>query len=385
LSNKKHYEKHQSFHEFRSKLSDDEIGQIKSNTLQYLTTNIDNNSEYKADNYLDILQRAQRDLLSNKSTAKFKITPFIADELKLLEDFEILPYIYHRYRYDIFPQIKELDKFPPYIQIEPTSICNFRCVFCYQTDKKFSDKRSGFMGNMKPELFKDIIDQIEGNIEFLSLSSRGEPTINKNFSHMLDYCQGKFLNLKVNTNASLLTDDKIHALLNGAAKTIVFSVDAADEKLYKKLRVNGDFNQVLKNIERFQQIRETQYSKSKILTRVSGVMVDSKLQSSSSLIDFWETLVDQVTFVKYNPWENIYEQKPNKIKQACSDLWRRMFIWHDGIANPCDSDYRSSLTVGTTETTIENLWSSEQYNKLRSVHLQEQRTNVHPCNRCSVI
>ena len=31
----------------------------------------------------------------------------------------------------IYPQTRTLDNFPPYLQIEPTSICNFRCVFCF--------------------------------------------------------------------------------------------------------------------------------------------------------------------------------------------------------------------------------------------------------------
>ena len=33
----------------------------------------------------------------------------------------------------------------------------------------FTNLKNGFMGTMKVELFKDIIDQAEGNIEFISL------------------------------------------------------------------------------------------------------------------------------------------------------------------------------------------------------------------------
>ena len=45
---------------------------------------------------------------------------------------------------------------------------------------------------------------------------------------------------------SLLDDKKCHAILSGGVKTIVFSADAADEKLYKELRVNGNLRTVLK-------------------------------------------------------------------------------------------------------------------------------------------
>ena len=102
---------------------------------------------------------------------------------------------------------------------------------------------------------------------------------------MLKYTIGKFLNLKLNTNASLLNEEKCHAILAGGVRTIVFSADAADEKLYSKLRVNGKLSKVLKNIEQFQKIRETQYQKSLIISRVSGVKF-SKEQNFNSMKNF---------------------------------------------------------------------------------------------------
>ena len=54
---------------------------------------------------------------------------------------------------------------------------------------------------------------------------------------MLLYTTGKFLNLKINTNASMLTE-KIHAVLqSGSSKTLVFSADAADEKITQNLEL----------------------------------------------------------------------------------------------------------------------------------------------------
>ena len=76
------------------------------------------------------------------------------------------------------------------------------------TDPSFNNKKKGHMGAMKLELFKDIIDQAEKNIEFISLASRGEPMACKDIDQMLKYCNGKFLNLKINTNASLLNEKK---------------------------------------------------------------------------------------------------------------------------------------------------------------------------------
>ena len=291
----------------------------------------------------------------------------------------------HRYRYEVFPQKKILDEFPPCLQIEPSSICNFRCVFCFETDKTFTDKKNGHMGRMKLDLFKNIIDQAEGNIEFVTLASRGEPLACKEIENMLDYTRGKFLNLKINTNASMLDEKKSHAILSGGVKTIVFSADAADEKLYSKLRVNGNLNQVLKNVEQFQKIREKHYSKTQIISRVSGVKFSND-QSFNDLKNFWSGLVDQVAFVDYNPWENSYEKSPNNISAPCSDLWRRMFVWWDGKTNPCDVDYKSTLSVGKfPNLNLDQLWQSEGYNDLRNKHLKKRRSSIKPCSSCALI
>ena len=96
---------------------------------------------------------------------------------------------------------------------------------------------------------------------------------------------------------------------------IYFSADAADEKLYSKLRVNCQLNKVLKNIERFQKIRETQYQKNLIISRVSGVKFSDE-QDFDSMKNLWSGLVDQVAFVDYTPWENVYESKKNQIKRV---------------------------------------------------------------------
>ena len=58
------------------------------------------------------------------------------------------------------------------------------------------------MGHMTYETFKDIIDQAENNIEFISLASRGEPLICRDIEKMLAYTRNKFLNLKINTQCS---------------------------------------------------------------------------------------------------------------------------------------------------------------------------------------
>ena len=321
---------------------------------------------------------------TNKGRIKFSLSPNVIKEIQTLNRDQVINYLIHRYRYEIFPQLKKKDDHPPYLQIEPTSICNYRCIFCYQTDNAFNKRSTGFMGHMNFNTFKLIVDQAEGNIEFISLASRGEPLLCPDIKKMLSYTQGKFLNLKINTNASLLDEEMSYAILESGVKTLVFSADAADSKSYAKFRVNGKLEKIVKNIERFQEIRTKKFN-SNIITRVSGVKVNKK-QNIEEMNKFWGNLVDQVAFVNYVPWENVYESKKLNMQTPCSDLWRRMFVWWNGDANPCDVDYKSKLMVGNIKNqNLSELWNSDGYKSLRNKHKMKNRKKTMPCNRCNVV
>jgi len=315
----------------------------------------------------------------------FTLHSYTVEELSRLDEAQWPRYLVYRYRYDMFPQLRRVDGFPPCLQIEPASVCNYRCVFCFQTDHAFTKRTNDYMGTMSLETFKRVIDQAVGSCEAITLASRGEPLLCRQLPQMLAYARGKFLALKLNTNASQLDEAACHAILEAEVNTIVFSVDAADAITYERLRVGGRFDEVRVNIERFHQIRAKQYPCSRVITRVSGVKVPGT-PDLDRMASVWDGLVDQVAFVAYNPWENTYERPVNDLTTPCSDLWRRMFVWWNGTVNPCDVDYRSTLSVGNAnEQPLSELWRSEAYMRIREKHLAAQRSQCAPCNRCTVV
>lgn len=328
----------------------------------------------------DILEAPQPDL-----EPSFHLHDYVAQEIRQQSDNDLPRYLFYRYRYEMYPQLKVLDHFPPSLQVEPASICNYRCVFCYQTDHELTNPQNGHMGLMSLELFKEVIDQAEGQCEAVTLASRGEPLINRHIEEMLAYVAGKFVAFKINSNAWFLDERKSHAILQAGVNHLVFSVDAASEPLYSQMRVNGKLEKVLANIKQFHDIRARHYPDSKTITRVSGVKFCEE-QHLDEMESFWGDLVDQVAFVTYNPWENTYQRPVNDIVTPCSDLWRRMFVWFDGMVNPCDVDYRSTLAVGNVKGgSLSDIWRNKKYSALREAHLTRQRSALSPCDRCTVV
>ncbi|NQT07201.1 MAG: SPASM domain-containing protein [Candidatus Omnitrophica bacterium] len=307
-------------------------------------------------------------------------------EFNSLNASDICRYLCYRYAYNKYPQLYITDDYPPCLQIEPSSVCNFRCKMCFQSDESFSKKDSGHMGYMELGLYKDIIDQVEGKLEAVSLASRGEPLLNKDIIKMIKYSADKFLGFKINTNASLLGERMSRELLeNMNTGTIVFSLETTDADMYEKTRIRGKFDRIVKNIAMFKDIKEKYHCGSKVITRVSGVNIDS-VSSMEDMRSFWFQYVDQVGFTNCMPWVNFYENETNALTAPCSDLWRRMFIWYDGTVNPCDNDYKTTLSVGNVrDSSVSAVWRSKRYEELRRRHLALQRGALSPCRQCTFV
>ena len=97
----------------------------------------------------------------------------------------------------------------------------------------------------------------------------------------------------------------------------------------------------------------------------------------------FQELADVIAFVNYSPWESAYDNKPNDFKHACKELWTRMFVWADGKVNPCDYDYKSTLSVWNAQNmSIKDIWTSEAYKEIRNKHLTKNRKKIEPCARC---
>ena len=344
-------------------------------------------NENVSSNYQDIIEKVLSSYskkLNNEVLAEddFILTDHELNEFKTQEEKNIIRYVVYRYKYNIYPIIKKVSDYPPNLQIELSSICNLRCVMCYQADKTFSGKSNGFMGYMKFDLFKKIIDEVEGNIDGITFASRGEPTLIKDFDKYLKYCEGKFLGLKINTNVTLFNEKLINTLLSSDIQTLVLSIDESNKENYEKIRVNAKFDKIMKNLEMLKEIREKNYKNSKLKVRISGVKIN-KDQNIEEINKFYKDFADEIALVNYTPWESSYENEVNQISDPCSDLFRRMFIWWDGKANPCDYDYKSLLSKWDAKfLTVNEIWNSNYYNEIRFKPLNNMRDEIEPCKRC---
>jgi MoaA/NifB/PqqE/SkfB family radical SAM enzyme len=295
-----------------------------------------------------------------------------------------LDYLIYRYKFKVYPAEKQVADFPVYVLIEPTSVCNLRCTVCFQVDNSFTVKP--FMGLMDMDLYRRLIDEVAaGGTKAVTMASRGEPTLHPKLGEMLGYASEKFIDLKLNTNATRLTEKLCHQILESGVNELVFSIDSEVEKIYEEIRVKGKFTEILANVRRFRDIQRKQYPASKLNTRVSGVKFRED-QNEETFKSFWSEYVGDVGFINVeNRWDTYKNPVHPEIKHPCTYLWERMYVWYDGKVNPCDVDYKSELSPGSVlNKSIREVWHGEAYTKLREAHVAGLRGTYVPCDRCGV-
>ncbi len=296
---------------------------------------------------------------------------------------KVIKYIIFRFKFLECGKKKINIGYPPYILIEPVSTCNLRCPFCFQTDKSFTKKP--YMGVMDMSLFKKVVDEADNlGVGAITLASRGEPTLHKNFVDMLDYLGNKknIFEIKINTNATFLSEKIAHSIFKNKITQVVISADHYQKEEYERLRKNSNFEKILVNVDRLFKIRKM-YKENYTEIRVSGIDADKNL-NREKFKNFWIKRSDHVTssypFERWNTYEN---QVHKEINDPCENLWDRMYVWFDGKVNPCDADYKSKLSFGdVNQDNIKNIWNNNVINKLRTSHLNDKRHDFNPCDRC---
>lgn len=136
------------------------------------------------------------------------------------------------------------------VQILISRNCNLHCYHCFYNDHKDT--------KIMITLNNYCLNKLRGhNLNTLRLNGSGE--IFTYYDDVIKYLRSinteDFKNIKFLTNGNLLDDERLEELKDISNKTGVnyifhYSVDAITEETYKKIRIGGDFNKVLHNIEK---------------------------------------------------------------------------------------------------------------------------------------
>jgi MoaA/NifB/PqqE/SkfB family radical SAM enzyme len=126
-----------------------------------------------------------------------------------------------------------------FLQIEPTTRCNFCCKFCcgrYIEQRDISLLQFEYIINSFPE------------IKHIELQGEGEPLLHKDFFKMLEITKDKGIKVSTITNGSLLTSETIENILKSDIETMNISIEWPTDEEFHKFR-GGNLERIKNGIK----------------------------------------------------------------------------------------------------------------------------------------
>jgi MoaA/NifB/PqqE/SkfB family radical SAM enzyme len=134
------------------------------------------------------------------------------------------------------------------VRLDASSVCQLKCPSC-PTGTGATAKELG-LGYLKFEDFKDFI-HANPYVAHIELSNWGEVFLNKDLIKILAYAYRHNVCLYIANGANLnyIREDVARALVKYKLRRLMCSIDGASQETYVQYRINGNFDQVIKNIK----------------------------------------------------------------------------------------------------------------------------------------
>jgi radical SAM protein with 4Fe4S-binding SPASM domain len=252
------------------------------------------------------------------------------------------------------------------------------------------------------KIIKEIVQQ-QLKFTYIYLFLQNEPLMDKDIFKRCKLIKttskGKIKTGLV-TNGSLFTKDKIDELVQSGIDELIFSIDALTEKTYKKIRQGLDFNVVIQNIDNVIQskyhghlavkfvvqkdnVEELEEFKQFWNKKRISVQVTDLRNRSGDLTSFDDIRLQNVNNIFFG---NILNYFLKKLVKGCSTPLTTFNILSNGDVILCCDDFSNKLILGNVkDTSIQDIWNSKQYKKIREMLFKGDYENIPACRTCSKI
>ena len=281
--------------------------------------------------------------------------------------------------------------YPPYqYTIEPTNICNLKCVFCPQSDPDHSKiRKTGFLSMENLCLFFDKIKIAGGGNRNINFTLDGEPFLNKDFPEMLKLAHHRSYFPIFASNGTLF-DQKAADIISKSGPFRVSIDFGSDEKIFETIRgKSGHFRRILENlnylIERARTNSNVQVDIHDV-TPYAGADPETSLENMRSL--FPADLPENIKLLSrqfHNFCGHLEAKSKTRNYRLCPYPWTQMAVTWEGNCVPCCRDTSGRSVLGNlTESPIMEIWNSSQYQQFRRNLLDRKPELNAACRNCDL-
>jgi len=287
---------------------------------------------------------------------------------------------------------------PLSIQIEASSVCNFRCKYCIHSSSDMKNQKV-----MEWSTFLKLCDQIEefdDRLKQITIAGWGEPLVNKDLPKMISHMKKMDIAKKiaVGTNGSLLTHDYALQLITAGIDFIKISLQGMTADKYMKISgVKIDFDEMVNNIEFLHNNKKN----CEIYIKVADIALDEG--EKDLFYSTFRNITDRMyveTILPIFDFDNVskngfFDNKKsmNKYGQfhsptiVCPQPFYMMNVTAMGDILPCCAYYDPTNFGNITKTSIKEIWNSRKMKLFLKMMLSKNRKtqNLYPvCRDCKI-
>lgn len=284
---------------------------------------------------------------------------------------------------------------PLSVNIDPSSYCNFNCIFCPTGTGKAG------RGRLSKHVI-NAIDQLKGfphRVKSLWLMKDGEPLAHPHICKMITYAarEGVADEIKLTTNGSLLTEDLCRQLIDSGLDYIKFSIYGMGDMEYTVKTGFPVYQIVWRAVRKFYELRGTGRK-----PHIHCKILDINL-TEEQVAKFCETFgpisdsinVDSLMGWGTGDWSGkehfLIGEKPTTgmdgvtpltEKMVCAEPFKSMAVNADGSVTTCCVDWSGGNIYGDVYTPLPELWNGRHLQYIRMTHLEGDRRALRACWGC---
>jgi hypothetical protein len=325
------------------------------------------------------------------------------------------------------------------LQIEPTDQCNLRCTMCAPHHEGWETIHNVPKGFLSVSLWQKIVDGfVEDDLRFdhIIFQWLGDPLLHPEIIQLISLAASRLFDrvkyLRLDTNAILLTKERVHALCTIAQEysipiLLVCTLDAHTPSVYKFVKGGDHLLLVRRNIQYLLMYRASIGKDCLLNVQIQFVVQNGNSHECYSFLHYWvgvflkkggewhdelmfkrlsvgggakgqaeadELYERSVTRSGISPqkygnihvlcWENRpwqHDDAHSGKRKACPALWMTPVIRHDGALMMCCADLGGGLRLGSLqEAQFAALWFGEKAEEKRHEHQNGVFSGV--CKSC---
>jgi len=326
------------------------------------------------------------------------------------------------------------------LQVEPTDLCNLSCTMCAPHHEGWEEIHNVPKGRLDVAMYTQIVDGLvrdDCRFDHIIFQWLGDPSLHPELHQLIRITAERMADrvgyLRVDTNAIVLTPQRMDGLLDAASTSIplllVYTLDAHTPETYLQVKGQDALDQVRRNIQHM--LRRRKERGVPVNVQLQFVVQEGNAHEAGDFLAYWSDLLtaqggpqwhDEIMFkrlsvgggaigqaaadsiyertmarfdiqagargwVQIQTWESRPWQEDDDHagdRRACPGLWITPVIRHDGHLMMCCADLRGELDLGSlAEHGFRELWDGPKATAKRLEHMANRFEGV--CAGCGGI